>query len=220
MSFSIGYLLFPGIQQLDLTGPYDLFSLVPEVRQYLVWKNLDPVRASSGIAILPDTTLDNCPQLDMLCIPGGAGIEMLLDDKEAVSFVRKRYITSVCTGSLILGAAGLLKGRKATTHWAYLDLLSQFGAQPTQERVVYDGRLITGGGVTAGIDFALSVIAECFDNEQAQRVQLALEYAPAPPFTSGDPRQAPESILTAQIAATKDVVQRRAAAVARAVARL
>jgi cyclohexyl-isocyanide hydratase len=167
---------------------------------HLVWKTLEPVRAITGMRILPDTTFADCPQLDVICVPGGSGVAALMEDAEVLDFLRgqvagARYVTSVCTGALVLGAAGLLKGKKATTHWASHDFLSSLGAIPTRGRVVCDGNLFTGGGVTAGIDFALTLVAEMCGPDVAQAVQLQIEYAPAPPFTAGSPDTAPASVL-------------------------
>ena len=200
MTLHIGLLVFPGVQQLDLTGPYEVFATLPEVRVHLVWKDLDPLLSSTGLALQPTQTLADCPALDVLCIPGGKGIDVLLEDAETLAFIRHqattvRYLTSVCTGALVLGAAGLLQGKRATTHWASHDLLESFGAIAVHERVVRDGNLMTGGGVTAGIDFALTLTSELFDELHAQTVQLQLEYAPAPPFNAGHPDTAPAEVL-------------------------
>jgi cyclohexyl-isocyanide hydratase len=199
MSFRIGLLLFPDITQLDMTGPYEVFTKLPGADVHLVWKSLDPVTANGGMKITPTTTFTACPQLDLVCVPGGPGMNPLLNDEETLAFLRKqaadaRYVTSVCTGALVLGAAGLLKGKRAATHWMSRDMLKAFGAIPVAQRVVVDGNVITGGGVTAGIDFALAVAAEVAGSEAAQRIQLAIEYDPAPPFNSGSPDQAPASV--------------------------
>ncbi len=200
MTPQIGFLLFPGVQQLDLTGPYDVLASVPGAEVRLVWKSLAPVRTSSAMLLTPDTTFDDCPPLDVLCIPGGSGVSALMQDAQTLAFVRAqariaRYVTSVCTGALVLGAAGLLQGRRATTHWAFHELLAPLGATPVRERVVRDGNLITGGGITAGIDFALTLVAEMLGETVAQTVQLELEYAPAPPFNAGDPASAPAAVV-------------------------
>lgn len=200
MTLRIGFLLFPGVQQLDLTGPYDVLASVPGAEVRLVWKSLAPVRTSSAMLLTPDTTFDDCPPLDVLCIPGGSGVSALMQDAQTLAFVRAqarfaRYVTSVCTGALVLGAAGLLQGRRATTHWALHELLAPLGATPVRERVVRDGNLITGGGITAGIDFALTLVAEMLGETVAQTVQLELEYAPAPPFNAGDPASAPAAVV-------------------------
>jgi cyclohexyl-isocyanide hydratase len=200
MTLQIGFLLFPQVQQLDLTGPYDVLASLPDVKVHLVWKDLMPVTASTGLLLKPTTTFEDCPALDVICVPGGSGVGPLMEDDQTLGFLNAqaanaRYITSVCTGSLVLGAAGLLKGKRATTHWAYHQLLKPLGAIPVNDRVVRDGNLLTGGGITAGIDFALTLAAELFDQATAELVQLQLEYAPAPPFTAGCPETAPASVL-------------------------
>lgn len=197
----IGLLLFPRLTQLDLTGPFEVFANTPGATVHLIWKSRDPITAVTGMKILPDTTFDECPQLDVLCVPGGAGVAELMEDAEVLDFLRRqavttRYVTSVCTGALVLGAAGLLKGRRATTHWASHDFLATLGAIPTHGRVVRDGNLFTGGGVTAGIDFALTLVAELCGKDVAQAIQLQIEYAPSPPFDAGSPDTAPSEILT------------------------
>jgi cyclohexyl-isocyanide hydratase len=202
MSLQIGILVFPNVQQLDLTGPYETFASVPGAQVHLLWKEMAPLRSATGLMLAPTMRLADCPALDVLCIPGGAGVNALMEDALILAFVREqaaraRYVTSVCTGSLVLGAAGLLQGKRATSHWYARDLLRRFGAIPTEGRVVQDGNLITAGGVTSGIDFGLTVIAELLGAEQAQAVQLMLEYAPAPPFASGTPEEAPASVLEA-----------------------
>lgn len=200
MTLHIGLLVFPGVQQLDLTGPHDVLASLPDAAVHLVWKSRDTVASSSGLALSPTCTFDDCPPLDVICVPGGIGINALLLDAETIAFVQQRaatarYVTSVCTGALLLGVAGLLRGRRATTHWTFHSLLEPLGAVPVRERVVRDGNLITGGGVTAGIDFALTIAAELAGDEEAQAIQLALEYAPAPPFNAGSPDTAPASVL-------------------------
>jgi cyclohexyl-isocyanide hydratase len=202
MPVEIGLLVFPAVQQLDLTGPYEVFASWPEARVRLVGKDRAPVVSATGLRLIPDETYDSCPRLDVLCIPGGVGIDPLLGDAITLGFIRRqaataRFVTSVCTGALALGAAGLLRGRRATTHWASQDLLAAFGAIPTSGRVVRDGALMTGGGVTAGIDFALALVAELAGPAVAQAIQLGLEYAPAPPFDAGSPDTAPAEIVAA-----------------------
>lgn len=201
MTLHIGLLVFPKVQQLDLTGPYDVFATMPGVTVHLVWKNLEPLQSSTGLALVPTTTFEDCPDLDVICVPGGIGINALLEDAQTLAFIQRQaanaqYVTSVCTGALVLGAAGLLKGKRATTHWVSHGLLEKFGAIAVKERVVRDGNLMTGGGVTAGIDFALTLIAELFDAQKSQTIQLQLEYAPAPPFNAGRPESAPADVLT------------------------
>ncbi|HEY0289668.1 MAG TPA: DJ-1/PfpI family protein [Pseudomonas sp.] len=215
MTLHIGILLFPKVQQLDLTGPYDIFASMPGVTVHLLWKDLNPVTSSTGLVLIPTQTFSASPALDVICVPGGVGIDALMEDPETLAFIKQqavtaKYITSVCTGALVLGAAGLLEGRRATTHWASHDLLESFGAIPVKERVVRDGNLMTGGGVTAGIDFALTLLSELFDAQAAQLVQLQLEYAPAPPFNAGRPDTAPASVLaTATERATPGLIARR-----------
>ncbi len=221
----IGFLLFPNLTQLDLTGPYEVLGRLPEAKVHLAWKTLDPVISDTGMAILPDTTLEDCPPLDLLCIPGGPGVNPLLNDEAVLAFVKRqgaqaKYVTSVCTGALVLGAAGLLDGYKAATHWASMHFLEKFGATATNARVVIDRNRITGGGVTAGIDFGLVVGAQLRGELTAQRIQLYLEYNPEPPFRSGSPDTAPGEVLSAFKDAAKVMLEERAEAVARASARL
>ena len=222
---SIGMVLFPGLTQLDLTGAYEVLARMPDTRVHLVASTLHPVRSEWGLTILPDTTFANAPPLDMLCVPGGWAVDKHLDDDELLRFLRSRseharYVTSVCSGALLLGAAGLLRGYRATTHWLSLDLLSLLGAEPVRQRVVRDGNRITGGGVTAGIDFGLAVAAELFGPTTAQRIQLAIEYAPAPPFESGAPDSAPDDVCRTLRRDSHDALQRRRALVEAAARRL
>lgn len=200
MAPHFGILAFPGVQLLDLVGPYEVFTSVPGARADLIWKDMRPVASSSGMPVMPTTTFDACPPLGVLCVPGGVGINALLEDEAVLDFIRAqaagaRFVTSVCTGTLLLGAAGLLKGRKATTHWNAHDLLPPLGAEATEGRVVKDGALITAGGVTSGIDFGLAIVAELCGQKEAETIQLALEYAPEPPFDAGTPRTAGADIV-------------------------
>ncbi len=199
---TVGLLLFPDLTQLDLTGPYEVFRKTPGIRTLLIARTLEPVRAETGLGLLPDTLMSDCPQLDVICVPGGPGVSAQMEDADVLAFLCQqaaaaRYVTSVCTGALVLGAAGLLKGKRATTHWSAHDLLAGLGAIPTQGRVVRDGNLFTGGGVTAGIDFALTLVAEMCGEAVAKAVQLQIEYSPAPPFDSGTPQTAAPEILQA-----------------------
>lgn len=199
-NFRIGYLVFPDITQLDLTGPQQVLARLPGAEQLLVWKTRDPVRSESGLMLVPDTTYADCPPLDMVCVPGGPGMNPLLTDADTIAFLQRmapkaRYVTAVCTGSLVLGAVGLLKGKRAATHWAAMGFLPKFGAIAVDERVVVDGNIITGGGVTAGIDFGLKVAAEVAGEAVAKTIQLMIEYDPAPPFDSGHPRSADPAVL-------------------------
>ncbi|MBR0565075.1 DJ-1/PfpI family protein [Azoarcus sp. L1K30] len=200
MAIRFGILAFPDVQQLDLTGPYEVFATTQGATVDLLWKDLGPVRSATGLWLKPTLGFDDCPPLDVLCVPGGSGVNALLEDEETLRFIRAqasqaRYVTSVCTGSLVLGAAGLLQGKRATTHWNALDFLDHFGAIPTRGRIVRDGNLITAGGVTSGIDFGLAVIAELAGQPEAEIVQLALEYAPEPPFSAGAPEEASPGTL-------------------------
>ncbi len=223
--FRVGLLLFPEITQLDMTGPYEVFTKFPGADVHLVWKTLEPVTANGGMRILPTTTFAACPQLDLVCVPGGGGMNALLNDAETLAFLKKqavsaRYVTSVCTGALVLGAAGLLKGRRAATHWMSREMLAAFGAIPVAERVVVDGNVITGGGVTAGIDFALTVAADAFGPDLAKAIQLGIEYDPQPPFNAGSPEGAGAAIVATARAGAAGRQQERAVAVAEAARRL
>ncbi|MGE0400445.1 MAG: DJ-1/PfpI family protein [Kofleriaceae bacterium] len=192
MALHIGLLLFPDLTQLDLTGPYEVFHRLPDAKVHLVWKDLAPIRAQGGMQLVPNTTLADCPPLDVVCVPGGFGTAALLEDVVVLDWLRAqaktaRFVTAVCTGSLVLAKAGLLAGRKATCHWNYVDVLPKLGAVYEPGRVVVDRDRITGGGVTAGIDFALRVAAELAGEQVAKAIQLGLEYNPAPPFSCGHP---------------------------------
>jgi cyclohexyl-isocyanide hydratase len=198
-AFNIGFVIFPNLTQLDFTGPLQVLNRLPGGKTHIVAKSLDPVPSDCGLSLVPTVTFQDCPRLDMICVPGGAGVVQAMTDRETVDFVRRqaegaRYVTSVCTGAFVLGAAGLLKGRRATTHWAYTDLLPLAGAMVEKARVVWDGNVITAGGVTSGIDFALQIVAEIADAGIAQAIQLSIEYDPAPPFTSGHPDRAPSAV--------------------------
>ncbi|WP_353472411.1 DJ-1/PfpI family protein [Salipiger sp. H15] len=222
---NIGLVLFPDLTQLDLTGPLEVFSRMPGARIELLWKTLDPVASDRGFAMLPTCRFDDCPPLDLVCVPGGPGQIALMSDDETLGFLRRiapgcRLVTSVCTGSLVLAAAGLLEGCRATSHWSSIDQLALFGVTPVAERVVRDGNRITGAGVTSGIDFALAVAAEMLGAEAAQEIQLQIEYDPAPPFSSGSPRSADPALLARIEARIAPFIARRRAASERAAARL
>jgi len=224
-AFRIGLLLFPGLTQLDLTGPYEVFARMPGAVVYLLWKSLEPVRSDHGLAILPTSTLETCPPLDLVCVPGGPGVNEVLTDTEVLAFLRRtaqgaRYITSVCSGSLILGAAGLLRRRRAGSHWMSREMLRSFGAEPIDERTVVDGNLITSGGVTAGIDLALRVVAEIAGREAAEAIQLAIEYDPRPPFDAGSPHRARPDLVQQVVRAAAPMMRDRAEQVRRAAAAL
>ena len=197
---TIGMVLFPGLTQLDLAGPYEVFARMPNAQVHLIASTMEPVRSERGLTLMPDMTLAQSPPLDVLCVPGGPGVNALMENESFLAWLRDqaaraRYVTAVCTGALVLGAAGLLRGYRATTHWLSLDLLPLFGAQPVEERVVIDRNRITGGGVTAGIDFGLVVAAQLYGETTAQEIQLMLEYDPAPPFQSGSPRTADPALV-------------------------
>ncbi len=184
------------------SGPYEVFASARGASVHLVWKDFQPVRSATGLMLTPDTLLTDAPDFDVLCVPGGAGVNALLFDETVLAFVRDkaeraRFVTSVCTGSLVLGRAGLLQGKRAATHWNAMDFLPALGAIPVAERVVQDGSVITAGGVTSGIYFGLKVIAELLGREEAETIQLSLEYALAPPFDAGTPASAPEVVIAA-----------------------
>lgn len=200
MTLHIGMLLFPRLTQLDLTGPFEVLHRLPDSKVHLVWKDTDLVVAGGGLAIRPTTTLGDCPSLDVLFVPGGFGQAELTNDEAVIRFLgeqgrRAKYVTSVCTGALLLGAAGLLDGYDATTHWAYMDFLPAFGARPAPGRVVVDRNRITAGGVTSGMDFGLRLVAELRGEDLAKAIQLGLEYDPAPPFRSGHPDVADPALV-------------------------
>jgi cyclohexyl-isocyanide hydratase len=217
--------LFDGLTQLDLTGPYEVLARVPDTRVHLIAESREPVRSEWGLVILPDATFVDAPPLDVLCVPGGWNVNACLTDDVMLAFLRDRgerarYVTSVCSGSLLLGAAGLLRGYRATTHWLSLDLLPLLGAEAVAARVVRDRNRITAAGVTAGIDFALALAAELIDPSVAQRIQLAIEYDPSPPFDSGSPDSAPAAVRDAVARASQRTLAERRALVERAALRL
>lgn len=214
--FEVGFVIFPGVTQLDFTGPFEVLSRLGtppsiegrsrfrDVRTHIVAKGVDPILSDRGLGLSPTCTFGTCPPLDLICVPGGAGVVEALADDETVEFIRRqgdraRYVTSVCTGAFLLGAAGLLKRRRATTHWAYVDLLPLVGAVHSKERVVRDGNVITAGGVTSGIDFALFVVAELAGPDVANVIQLGIEYDPSPPFDGGHPDKASDTAIALMV---------------------
>jgi len=218
----IGSLLFEGLDQIDLTGPFEVLSRIPNATYRLYGKTIEPVRDLRGLRLTPDAALADAPQLDVLHVPGGFGQEALMEDEDLLAWIRRQAtgahsVFSVCTGTLLCGAGGLLKGRRATTHWASFHLLPYFGAIPVNERVVVDGNWVFAAGVTAGIDGALRLAAELRGKEAAQTIQLYLAYAPEPPFNSGTPETAPPQILerarqsVASITAKREETARRIA---------
>ncbi len=227
----IGLIVFPGMTQLDATGPLQVFTSIqifapdPGVQVHLLWKDLEPVPTDAVMTLTPTMTFADCPQLDVICVPGGQGTDALVTDPEVVDFVRRQgekaaWVTSVCTGALVLGAAGLLEGYRAATHWTSMHHLEELGAIPTHERVVVDRNRVTGGGVTAGIDFALTLVAELVDRPTAEVIQLRMEYNPAPPFGAGHPSTAPAEVVTRYTERVAPNMAQRAEAVAEAAARL
>jgi cyclohexyl-isocyanide hydratase len=217
----IGLVLFPNLTQLDLTGPAEVFGRMPGAEVVYLWKTLAPVSSDRGMKILPSETFEDCRQLDVICVPGGPGQIELMDDEVTLRFLQRiaptcRLVTSVCTGSLVLGAAGLLDGYHATSHWSSIDQLSLLGAQPVAQRVVRDRNRITGAGVTSGIDFALTVVAELFTPRISQEIQLQMEYDPEPPYDVGSPRSAPSELVSDVSARNKPFIERRRQATVKA----
>ena len=220
MTLDIGMLLFPGVTQLDLTAPYEVFSRMPHTTVTIIAATRAPVRTEWGLTIMPQASFESAPEVDILCVPGGWGVNAMLEDAAALAFLRDsgaraRYLASVCSGSLLLGAAGLLRGYRATTHWMSHELLAPLGAIPTQERVVVDRNRITAAGVTAGIDLALTIAARLFGSRTSQEIQLAIEYDPVPPFLSGSPRTAPPEVTAALVRRSAQIMARRTAIVER-----
>jgi cyclohexyl-isocyanide hydratase len=221
----IGSLLFEGIDQIDLTGPFEVLSRIPNSTYRIYGKTAAPVRDIKGLRLTPDGILSDAPPLDVLHVPGGFGQEALMEDAEVLGWIRQQAsgacsIFSVCTGALLCGAAGLLKGRRATTHWASFHLLPLFGAIPVNERVVVDGSYILAAGVTAGIDGALRLAAELRGDDAAQAIQLQMAYAPEPPFNSGTPETAPPAILRQAREAVAGITAQREATARRIAERL
>lgn len=221
----IGSLLFEGIDQIDLTGPFEVLSRLPNSTLRIYGRTAEPVRDVNGLRLVPDAALADAPQLDVLHIPGGFGQEALMEDEEVLAWIARqaegaRSVFSVCTGALLCGAAGLLRGRRATTHWASFHLLPLFGAIPVNERVVVDGNWIFAAGVTAGIDGALRLAAELRGDDAARAIQLYIAYAPEPPFNSGTPETAPPAILQRARRSVADITAKREATARRAAARL
>jgi cyclohexyl-isocyanide hydratase len=221
----IGSLLYEGIDQIDLTGPFEVLSRIPNATYRIYGKTSAPVRDLKGLRLTPDATLIEAPPLDVLHVPGGFGQESLMEDAEVLGWMRKQAegacrIFSVCTGALLCGAAGLLKGLRATTHWASFHLLPYFGATPVDERVVVDGAWVFAAGVTAGIDGALRLAAELRGDEVAQTIQLDMVYAPEPPFDSGTPERAPAAILQQARQSLRGITARREETARRVAAKL
>jgi cyclohexyl-isocyanide hydratase len=221
----IGSLLFEGIDQIDLTGPFEVLSRIPNSTYRIYGKTAGSVRDIRGLRLMPDAGLADAPPLDVLHVPGGFGQEALMEDADVLAWIRQQArgacsIFSVCTGALLCGAAGLLKGRRATTHWASFHLLPLFGAIPVNERVVVDGSYVFAAGVTAGIDGALRLAAELRGDDAAQAIQLHMAYAPEPPFNSGTPETAPAAILRQARESVQGITAQREATARRVAARL
>ena len=224
-TLQIGILFFPNVTQLDAMGPAQVLSRLPGAKMHMICKNRDPVTTDSGFAVLPTTTFADCPQLDVICVPGGAGQVALMNDEETLAFLRRqaegaRYITSVCTGSLVLAAAGLLKGYRSACHWSVRDELAAFGATPVAERVVRDRNRLSGGGVTAGIDFGLTLAAELAGEQVAKTIQLMMEYDPKPPFDTGSPEKAGPELVALYKQRTAGMMDQRREANRKAAARV
>lgn len=215
---SIAFLVFPNVTQLDLTGPAQVLSRLGNVTLNLVWKTTDSVPTDAGFPLLPTATFKEIAQADILCVPGGLGTMEIMQDKEVLTWLQNladkaQWVTSVCTGSLVLGAAGLLKGYKSGCHWASIDQLEYFGAIPVRERIVEDRNRFSGGGVTSGIDFALALAARIRGEEFAKFIQLSIEYDPRPPFDAGSPDKVSPEILARYYKMIEAAVPDRAAKV-------
>jgi cyclohexyl-isocyanide hydratase len=218
-------LLYPNMTQLDFTGPFEVFAAIPDAKIDLVWKTTEPVSDVNGLTIVPSASLADAPQADLLFVPGGFGQAALIEDDEVLDWLRNqaagaKYVTSVCTGSLILAAAGLLQGYRATSHWYWIDKLKLFGAEPVSERVVIDRNRITGAGVSAGIDMALSLVAELYGEAMARTIQLGIEYDPSPPFDGGHPSRESEEIVAMLSARLSTIEEARWEVAEKAAARL
>lgn len=208
----IGFLIYPGVIQLDLTGPYQVLSFPPNTQTHLVWQDLSPVESNEGLVLTPTTTFADCPPLDVICVPGGGlGQIDVMKNNSALAFIKQqadtaRYVTSVCTGSMILAAAEALNGYRATCHWAFRDQLAALGVEVVPQRVVVDRNRVTGAGVTSGIDFAFALLSLLYDEETAKVTQLMMEYSPEPPFTAGTPETAGEEVMTSLMQAGQSFV--------------
>jgi len=221
----IGSLLFEGLDQIDLTGPFEVLSRIPNSTYRIFGKTSAPVKDIAGLCLAADATIAEAPKLDVLHVPGGFGQEALMEDEEVLGWIRQQAagavcVFSVCTGALLCGAAGLLQGRRATTHWASFHLLPLFGAIPVNARVVVDGEMVFAAGVTAGIDGSLRVAAQLRGDEAAQSIQLYMQYAPEPPFNSGTPETAPPAVLARARAAVQPITTQREQTARRVAARL
>lgn len=222
---NIGAFVYPNVDQADFTGPFEVLSRIPESKFLVIAKDRHPVRDVRGLLLTPEITFSESPRLDVLLIPGGAGQEELMDDEPTLSFIRNQsrtaqYVFSVCTGALLYGAAGLLNGTRATTHWAVFDLLETFGAIPVNSRVVVDGKYVSAAGVTAGLDGSLRLVSLLCGDDIAQQIQLSIEYAPEPPFNAGNPSSAPSDVVNAVRSSLRNITERRTVTARRTAARL
>ncbi len=209
----IGFLVYPDVVQLDIMGAYQVLAFSPQTTIYLIGKTLTPISSNEGLIITPTTTIDNCPPLDVICVPGGGiGQVEVMKDAEIISFLQQqattaKYITSVCTGSLILATASLLKGYKATCHWAFREQLAWLGVEVVPERIVVDRNRLTGAGVTSGIDFSLTLLSLLFGEDVAKMAQLMMEYNPQPPFDAGNPEAADQEIVKSLLELGKPLIE-------------
>jgi cyclohexyl-isocyanide hydratase len=220
----IGFLIFENVTQLDFTAPFEVFARMPQSEVLLISKEMNAVKSDKGLSVNPTHTFENCLQLDLICVPGGGGISEIIEDEETLNFLKNQaqnatYITSVCTGSLVLAVAGLLNGYKATTHWLSIDLLRKFNnIEVVEERVVKDRNRFTGGGVTEGIDFALTIAAEIYGENITKEIQLMIEYNPQPPFISGSPKLVDSEILEKVISSRSEIQNQRLGKIDRIIA--
>lgn len=222
---NIGALIYPNMDQADFTGPFEVLSRIPESTFHVIGKNRNPLRDVRGLILTPEITFSETQRLDVLVLPGGAGQEELMNDEITLSFIRDQaaavqYVFSVCTGALLCGAAGLLRGVKATTHWAAFHLLEYFGAIPVNTRVVVDGKHVSAAGVTAGLDGALRLVSLLRGDDVARQIQLSIEYSPDPSFNAGNPLTAPSEIVNTVRASLQKITDRRLATARHVAARL
>jgi cyclohexyl-isocyanide hydratase len=222
---NIGSLVYPNMDQADFTAPFEVLSRIPESTFFVIGKHRNPIQDVRGLILTPEITFEEAPPLHVLVVPGGTGQEELMNDEVTLSFIREqssaaRYVFSVCTGALLCGAAGLLRGVKATTHWAAFFLLEYFGALPVNSRVVVDGKYVSAAGVTAGLDGALWLASLLRGDEVAQQIQLSIEYSPAPAFNAGSPLTAPSEIVSTVRNSFQKISERRLATARKAAARL
>jgi cyclohexyl-isocyanide hydratase len=222
---NIGAIVFPRMDQIDFTGPFEVLSRIPNSKFHVLWKEKIPIRDLNGLIITPEKSFAEAPPLDLLIVPGGFGQEALMDDDVVLKFIQEqaegaRYVFSVCAGGLLCGAAGLLRGVRATTHWSAFHLLKYFGAIPVNARVVVDGKHVSAAGVTAGFDGALRVVSLMRNERVAQQIQLSIEYAPDPPFNGGTPQTAPPGVLEAARASVRQITEARLATARRVASRL